>query len=385
MKNLSIFVSLNLVLIAGVFSTAIASRGSDDFFSGTYFIEGAGFFPLEKNGEIVYVREGTFAWKGLAVVHENGLMIHPRISVPKETSAISIAPNGDVLAHVGKHEMNIGKIYLAVFPDGCVMVQEGGVWRSSAKPKFEIPGENGCGKILRRNVQIRTKKAASIRVKPLSEIPGKTISLKEIADVEGEKNLADRIEAISIGPSPDVGTERLVTTITIQNALQSAKIPLDCVEISVPPRAIVKRCARIVSGEEIEQFAREWIMVHYPALQNLELVQKPSIRKIADGDLRFRVSYHKETERSLVLSIEASLDGEKKFIQQLVFNKANPRADIKPGTTVNVVLVSNGITVEAIGKVKSVNDNGQVTVTIESTKANVTGTLRSDGVVEVKL
>ncbi|HWP30857.1 MAG TPA: hypothetical protein VNK96_03895 [Fimbriimonadales bacterium] len=385
MKNFSVFVSFNLVLIAGVFSTAIASRGSDAYFSGVYFIEGAGFFPLEKNGEIVYVKEGNFGCKGLAVVHESGLRLYPPIKVPTGASAISIAANGDVMAHVGNQERKIGKILLAVFPDTCVMIEEGGIWKSNAKPKYEIPGVNGCGKILKRNTQVRNNKTISIRVKSLSEISGKTISLGEVALVEGHKSLVDKINAVSLGASPDIGNERLITRITIQNALQSAKIPLESVEIIVPSRAIVRRCARMVSGEEIEQFAREWIQANFPTLQNLELVQKPSARKVADGDLRFRVSYHKETERSLVLSVEASLDGEKQFVQQLVFNKPNQKPDIKPGAIVNIVLQSNGITVETTGKVKSVSENGQVTVTIEPTKAIVTGTLRPDGVVEVKL
>lgn len=385
MKNHSVFISLNLVLIAGVFSTAIAYRGSDANFSGAYFIEGAGFFPLEKNGEIVYVKEGNFTFKGLAVVHESELMLYPTIKVPTGTSAISIASNGDVIAHVGNNDRKIGKILLAVFPDTCVMIEEGGIWKSSIKPKFEIPGVNGCGKILKRNTQVRNNKTVSIRVKSLTEISGKTISLGEIALVEGQKSLVDKINAVSLGASPEIGNERLITTVTIQNALQSAKIPVESVEIIVPSRAIVRRCARIVSGEEIEQFARGWIQEKFPTLQNLELVQKPSARKVADGELRLRVSYHKETERSLVLSVEASLDGEKQFVQQLVFNKPNRKPDVKPGAIVNVVLQSNGITVETTGKVKSVNEKGQVTVTIESTKAIVTGTLRHDGVVEVKV
>jgi flagellar basal-body rod protein FlgG len=82
-------------------------------------IEGEGFFQiLQPNGEVAYTRDGTFKMDSEGrIVNSDGFLMEPEISVPSDSTSISIGTDGTVsVLQAGETEPSeVGTIQLARF------------------------------------------------------------------------------------------------------------------------------------------------------------------------------------------------------------------------------------------------------------------------------
>jgi flagellar basal-body rod protein FlgG len=118
-------------------------------------IEGKGLFQILKpDGEIGYSRSGTFKMDSDGrVVTSDGYALDPEVSIPEDTTDITIGPDGTVsILQAGETEASeAGNIELAMFAN------EGGLKHigrnmyvttdASGDPVTGVPGEDGFGTI----------------------------------------------------------------------------------------------------------------------------------------------------------------------------------------------------------------------------------------------
>ena len=118
-------------------------------------IDGQGFFMLElPNGETAYTRDGSFRVNADGViVNAAGLPLQPQLTVPDNTTAITIGTDGLVTATVsGESEaQTVGEITLANFVNSAGLEATGGnlylATEASGDAVEGVPGEDAFGSL----------------------------------------------------------------------------------------------------------------------------------------------------------------------------------------------------------------------------------------------
>jgi flagellar basal-body rod protein FlgG len=116
-------------------------------------VEGTGFFRIQRpNGELAYTRAGNFRMDATGrIVTQNGDIVEPGITVPQEATAVTIRPDGTVLAKLpGRDEPSeLGVIELSVFanPGGLESIGNNLLVATGASGEaIQLkPGEQGAG------------------------------------------------------------------------------------------------------------------------------------------------------------------------------------------------------------------------------------------------
>lgn len=382
-----------------------------------YVVEGDGFFRLERDGEIVYAKEFSPRVKGGKLVNETGLPLSPPVHVPPRAQEIQISEYGYVYANINGNPKTLSQLVLAKFPENTPFLQEGTLIKIKAKPTLGHPKADGFGAVIKKGkptpyitpplqtdidtatVKTNTKHSAIqtsppslnpslpytyIKVKPFSTVRGNEIRLGAVAEIQGP--LSEKLQEISLGPTPAIGTSRLITEVTLQSALRSAKLSDLPISWEVPPKASVRRATRTLAGKEIEEFARKWLQENSYEPSEWRLSSPITDRVIPDEEFTVSVERKQETETSLILTLQFKNSEEVFLTKQVALLKSSPRApSLKIGDRVRVLVQSGLVTVETHGTVKFVGKNGEVTVEIDETKAIFSGKLQPNGTVEVKL
>jgi len=119
-------------------------------------IEGQGFFQVQRSsGELAYTRAGNFRVDATGrLVTQHGELVEPQITVPAETTGVTIKPNGAVWATVaGRTEaQEVGALELHTFPNAGGLEALGSnlfaETTASGNPVAAKPGEQGTGTLL---------------------------------------------------------------------------------------------------------------------------------------------------------------------------------------------------------------------------------------------
>lgn len=152
-------------------------------------IQGRGFFQvLKPEGDIAYTRDGTFQVDSNGqVVMSNGYPLEPSITIPTETSSITIGTDGTVsVLQAGQTAATvIGNIQLADFvnPTGLQPVGENLFQETSASgtATTAAPGLSGTGTVISgaletSNVNVVTELISMIETQRAYEMNSKAIS-----------------------------------------------------------------------------------------------------------------------------------------------------------------------------------------------------------------
>jgi len=118
-------------------------------------IQGSGYFKVQQaDGTFAYTRAGNFSVSAQGqMVTQSGLMVEPGISIPAQTTQVTISPQGLVSATVaGQTNANqIGQIELSTFTNpGGLLAQGNNLYSETSASGNAItvkPGEQGTGQI----------------------------------------------------------------------------------------------------------------------------------------------------------------------------------------------------------------------------------------------
>ena len=118
-------------------------------------IEGAGFFRVQRpSGDIAFTRAGNLRVDETGrLVTQHGEIVEPAITVPPETTALTIKPNGMVLATLpGKQDpTELGQLQLTTFTNPSALEAIGNnLFQPTGASGQELqlrPGEQGAGSV----------------------------------------------------------------------------------------------------------------------------------------------------------------------------------------------------------------------------------------------
>lgn len=155
-------------------------------------VQGEGLFQITMpDGSTSYTRDGSFKLSADgSIVTSSGFFISPQITIPAESSAISISPDGkvSVILNGEGSSTEIGQIELVRFINPSGLRSMGGnlygATEASGEPVVTTPGEEGTGTIAggyteASNVQIVDEMVNMISAQRAFEIISKAIQVGE--------------------------------------------------------------------------------------------------------------------------------------------------------------------------------------------------------------
>jgi len=116
-------------------------------------IQGKGYFQVtDANGNVYYTRDGRFSPDSTGLlVNPQGYTLDPSLTIPQNTTSVTINPQGEVLATLSgaTTPTNVGRITLVNFINEAGLRPEGNNLNSetdsSGTPISSNPGEQGYG------------------------------------------------------------------------------------------------------------------------------------------------------------------------------------------------------------------------------------------------
>lgn len=156
-------------------------------------IEGRGFFEvLQPDGSLGYTRDGSFQMDSQGqMVNASGYVLQPGITIPENTSSVTIGTDGTVTASIAGNNapIQLGAITLTDFinPSGLQALGGNlfGETAASGAPQQGVPGLNGLGSLTQGSVEtsnvnvveelvsmIETQRAYEINSKAISAVDG---------------------------------------------------------------------------------------------------------------------------------------------------------------------------------------------------------------------
>lgn len=151
-------------------------------------IAGDGFFQIaQPDGTVAYSRDGAFKLSSIGqITTANGTLLQPAITVPANTSSISIGQDGTVRAEtVGGGSQVIGQLQIAKFVNPAGLQAIGGnllkETPASGAPQVLAPGQTGAGVVMQgsleaSNVNVVEEMVSMIETQRAYEVNSKAIS-----------------------------------------------------------------------------------------------------------------------------------------------------------------------------------------------------------------
>lgn len=152
-------------------------------------INGRGFFQIQlPDGNIGYTRDGTFHINNEGVVvNANGYPLEPEITVPEQTSQLTVSQDGIVQATLfgDPNPQDLGQIDTVDFINPAGLQAAGGnifyETASSGAPQAGVPSEDGFGAMVQgalenSNVQVVEELVKMITVQRSYEMNSKVVS-----------------------------------------------------------------------------------------------------------------------------------------------------------------------------------------------------------------
>lgn len=99
-----------------------------------------------------------------------------------------------------------------------------------------------------------------VNIKPKVVVQDELIRLDDVADVSGGAPwLVETIESTVVGTAPQLGKERIISTISLTNRLRRQKIDMDSLDIEAPRYVRVYREAQNVSEEKVRALIEQYL------------------------------------------------------------------------------------------------------------------------------
>jgi len=164
-------------------------------------IEGNGFFQiLQPDGTLAYTRDGAFKLSGDGrLVTTDGFLLQPELTLPADTTEISVSPEGIVSVKVvGESEaQQVGQLELAKFINPAGLKNLGAnllqPTPASGEPIIGIPGSDGFWKILQGYLELSNVEVVEELVNMIVAQRAYEINSKAIRTAEEMLNIANNL------------------------------------------------------------------------------------------------------------------------------------------------------------------------------------------------
>lgn len=368
-------------------------------------IEGEGMLRFWHEDRVVYAKEASLTVADGRIVHVSGAELAPPIEIDSNTFTVS--SNGTVRNAGGSI---IGQLVAARFaqePKGQ------GLFESESVPKLGKFGDEGFGTVKSGTqasfVRLHLDEPASqTPSQPISEsVPspsaeflaagGVQITLNDVTEVETEEytlgqiatiyakaDLAAALANMSLGTTPPLGANRLITIDRITTQLKLAGYEADRYRISGSHRPIVRRKGHTITHEELVATAIESAKSTFGESSTFRQAAAEADLVVNIGEIELVAGEPRASGATLTIRVDVFVDGRKVTGRNVRLINGSPIASIRTGTTIRVLVVAGAAIVETTGTVRRVDmATNQVTVATPS-GATLTGHINSRGELEVQ-
>lgn len=365
-------------------------------------VEGPGYLRMAFDGRIVYSTYAKLEIRDGRIADANGATLMPLVSVPQGSSGISIEPDGTIQATKGTQSLPIGRISLAIFPDGSRPLPKGHYLVASARPKLVNPGDPDVGVLVVSGNMARVGNSATpvkganqemlaieIQIPSKAEVSDKRVTLDLFSRAKGHDELVARLKTIDFGPTPRPGSPMKITRERILAKLKLAGIAEPTLKLDCPPVVQVGMVGQTVDSERFFQaaiqYANEKLGTH-----EYKPISEPVSLTVPLGEVELRGESVARRGDSIIASIAAYVNGRRCNSVTVTLEGAGGQIVVKAGDLVKVVFAANGIAVELNGRAKRsgrVGESIEVEVTTGDppVKTSHLAVVRSAGMVEVKI
>jgi hypothetical protein len=359
-------------------------------------VDGDGYLRLGRGAKTVYATRVSLTRVNGALGTADGDLLLPRLAVPSTAKELKVDLEGNVSAGGA----SLGRLVLGVFPSGTKLTPSGAVFTTTLKPTLANPGEGAVGVIrvggtAPGNATAPVKPAeteagkATVTVRMRSEVETDQFSIGDIAAIDGDPELVQRIAAVGMGYSPMLGTDRGLALPHLLGRLRMASIDTRQVTLTVPNGAVVARKAQTVAADQILDAARDAVKARLGIDTPLIAAKPPAALNVTPGEVEITAEPGAMSSTGIPVTVSIRVGGKLAGSRSLVLVPEGGAAGVRAGETVKIQMICNGAVIELEGRAAAAAWVGQ-TVTVTTTvgeggkATTMTGTVKGPGLVEVK-
>lgn len=425
MKHNPLLAILCLASVAGIVATASPFQTATACQPIKVSVDGEGYLRLSREGRAVYAKSAVLVVASNGkVATAQGDAVLPTIQAPIITKSLHIDLEGNVFAVRDANRAKIGRLVLALFPEGTALDEKDGVLLSAERPKLGNPGEDANGVIRYESIpSVSTQAKSPIAIseppkkddpdpqpettKPISqqtpaptkvrisakstpEVTGDNVTLGDIATLEGPEDVKALLAGLILGESPALGAKRSFDRQRVLARIKQAGLDLEKADITLPAMISVTRAGQSISHGEFVKAAIK-ALYESPGIATEYIAEDAGPEFFAPAGPVALVAETISGVNTATATVKIAVYvGAKRINSRTLTLKAKslPVA-AKVGAPVRVCFVAGGARVEVQGVLRSAGAVGS-TVQVEvrmpgSEKTFHTGSLLASGVVEVKL
>jgi hypothetical protein len=341
-------------------------------------------------GRIVAAKEMSLAVVEGEVRDADGRGLVP--SVRAKATEIAVEPDGAIVSVTPSGRFVIGRLMLALYPEGAQSEKRGNVFVFADRAKLVSPGgEAGSLKLKGAPTKPSTsptqqvaRSKAKIVVKAEIETDRETVTLGDLAEIEAAGDVKQKLAEIVVAETPPFRTRASLSRLTLERRLQQAGFTPDSYELSLAGTTFVKRATRTLAGNAIVEDAKKAVAQRGTPAEALVAEGSVADLDLPTGEVRVESNVF---ENSLAFSVQLAYihNGVRVGSRSVRLKASNEAIGVLRNEPVKLVLRSAGARVEVDAKAASDGLIGnRVTVRLDSGKTHQ-GTVVSRGVVEVNL
>jgi hypothetical protein len=231
---------------------------------------------------------------------------------------------------------------------------------------------------------------ATIRISDEVTVGVARFRLSDIAVVQGDETLCQKLRQIELGASPLAGQSRLFTRQQLITRLRQHGVDLSAIQLEMPHTVRITRGAQSLDTTQLEQFAREQLRaVLGEAASEWTLENPPAPASIPSGAVSFRLEGEpRVASQSATLEVVALVENQPRARYLLRFKApAKPRSiAVRSGESVQVRVVADGVVLEVKGVARATGALDEtIPVYIPETQKTLRAQIVDTGVLEVRL
>lgn len=392
-------------MITSILLTAVL--GQQQLPTVTVRIEGDGFLRFAKGTDVLYARQAKLTATNQGMMTTDGAILIPRLVAPAGTTKVEVSLDGTVTASLATGHKQLGRLVIAVFDAKAGFTPVGRYVSTSVHPTLTNPGEWIAG-VIRTTPLVATKQpstaptkapgtgttqtaaegfakaAASVTINMNSQIDSDHVLLGDIAKIEGDPELKDKLSAVDFGKAPILGSKRGFTVTHVRANILANKIDLSNIKVFVPDGASVERKCQRVAPTDISKAVSDQIKAKYGFECSIREKTRVYESCVPVGKLTLDVSQFTTNNNDISVVVDITVDGKICNTVRATYEMQN-MPGVKRGDVVRLRLISHFASVEVSAKANSNAFLGQPVSVQTDTGTIHNGVLVSPNTVEVKL
>jgi len=366
-------------------------------------VEGNGYLRFALDGRIVYAKEARFSVAEGKLRHIAGANPMPMIEVPANASGLDAEPNGVLYAVIGSERKEIGRLSLALFEAQTTLTPQGEFLIAKARPRLGTPGAEGVGTIQILGLatkpisDAKASKAngappvgmiAQIKVPAEVTLTGDRVVLADLGEIEANAEWGPKLEAIDFGAAPAVNFPLRLTRARVYSRIKFLGLDEKAFRLEMPEVVTVSARSQRVEPTALIDAARKLAQDKLGPNVKLDQIGEVSGYTAPLGALELRANDIEVRRDNVVVTLGIFVDGKQANTKSVAFTGTGLAAAVKANDAVKVIMRTNGIAVEAIGRVKKearIGESVEVTIEVGKEKTTHIGVVKGPGLVEVTL